>query len=72
MRIVEETTGNGTLILTEVETRAKGEDKLSNLITNIDKKLWYVQGAAWAILTIVALIAVPVLVAWILKLLKLT
>jgi len=72
LRIVEETTGNGTLILTEVETRAKGEDKLSNLITNIDKKLWYVQGAAWAILTIVALIAVPVLVAWILKLLKLT
>ncbi|HZE69347.1 MAG TPA: hypothetical protein VE135_07505 [Pyrinomonadaceae bacterium] len=56
----------------EVETRAKGEDKLSGLISKIDNKLWYVQGAAYAILTIVALVGVPVLVAWILKLLKLT
>jgi deoxycytidine triphosphate deaminase len=54
----------------EKDAREKGEDKLSGLINRIDNKLWYVQGAAWAILTIVALIGIPVLVAWILKLLK--
>jgi hypothetical protein len=56
----------------EKDAREKGEDQLTGLINRIDNKLWYVQGAAWAILTIVALIGVPVLVAWILKLLKLT
>jgi hypothetical protein len=54
-------------LTTEKEAREKGEDKLSGLVSKIDNKLWWLQGAAWAILGIVGVFVVPVAIAWILK-----
>lgn len=54
-------------LTTEKESREKGEDKLSGLVSKIDKKLWWLQGAAWAILGMFVAFVLPVVVAWLLK-----
>jgi len=51
----------------EKEAREKGEDKLSELITKIDRKLWWLQGAGWAIFGVIVFVGVPLLVAWLIK-----
>lgn len=61
-------------LTTEKESRQKGEDKLSDLIAKIDEKilpisssLTFLRGAAWVIGGLVALVAIPLFVALILK-----
>jgi deoxycytidine triphosphate deaminase len=72
----------GTLIQglnSEVKAREKGEDTLSLALTgytdqikSIEKVLIWLKGAAWVIGALLALVGVPIMVAWILKSLKLT
>lgn len=63
----------------EVKARERGEDSLSRALTGyteqmkaIDKTMTWLKGAAWVIGGLLALIGIPVVVAWILKLMKLT
>ncbi|MDX6575313.1 MAG: dCTP deaminase [Blastocatellia bacterium] len=53
-----------TGLTTEKEAREKGEDKLSTMVTKIDRKLWWLQGAAWAIFGVIIFVAVPLFVTW--------
>lgn len=63
----------------EVKTREKGEDSLSRAISDYTVQiksfkeiLTWLKGAAWVIGVLLALIGIPIVVAWILKFLKLT
>lgn len=63
----------------EVKAREKGEDLLSQAISgytaqikSFEKGMNWLKGAAWVIGGLLALIGIPIVVAWILKLLKLT
>jgi len=63
----------------EIKAREKGEDSLSRAISDytaqmksIEKGMNWLKGAAWVISGLLALIGIPIMVAWILKMLKLT
>jgi deoxycytidine triphosphate deaminase len=63
----------------EIKAREKGEDSLSRAIADytaqmksIEKGMNWLKGAAWVISGLLALIGIPIIVAWILKMLKLT
>lgn len=63
---------------TEVKAREKGEDSLSRAILtyttqlqSVNTVLHWLKGASWVIGTLLALVVIPIVVAWILKLLGL-
>lgn len=63
----------------EVKAREKGEDSLSRAISDytvqiksFEKVLNWLKGAAWVIGGLLAFVGIPIMVAWILKLLKIT
>jgi len=48
---------------TEKDVRQKGEDTLTQAVQSIDRKLWWLRGAAWVVIAIV----IPLLIAWLVK-----
>jgi hypothetical protein len=53
----------------EKDSRLAGEDKLGTTLAKIDRTLAWLKGAAWVAAGITTLVGVPVLVAWLLKIL---
>ncbi len=67
-----------TGLSSEVKAREKGEDTLSRALSgyteqmkSLNKTMEWLKGAAWVIGGLLALVGIPVIVAWILKALKL-
>jgi deoxycytidine triphosphate deaminase len=56
----------------EKDAREKGEDRIGDAVKKIEQTLSWLKGAAWVATTLIAAIVVPVLIAWILKVLKLS
>jgi len=54
-----------TGLLAEKEARSKGEDAITSAINKLDGSLSWLRGAAWVLVGVVAMIAIPILLAWI-------
>ena len=56
----------------EKQTRVSGEDKLGTTLAQIERTLSLLKGAAWVVAGLFTLVGVPIIVAWLLKVLGIT
>ena len=56
----------------EKEARLSGEDKLGTTLAKIERTLSWLKGAAWVVAGLFTLVGVPIIVAWLLKVLGIT